>query len=88
MTACAQYKHPLMNLFQNVPENERDKRYFNEYYYESDIDVMVMSKTIYEFLDITKKFHEKIMLCVNLMNLIKLKINRRQFRPKEIFRFL
>ncbi len=62
MTACAQYKHPLMNLFSNVPENDRDKRYFNEYYYESDVDVMVMSKTIYEFLDITKSFHEKIML--------------------------
>jgi hypothetical protein len=62
MTACAQYKHPLMNLFLNVPENDRDKRFFNEYYYESDIDVMVMSKSMYEFLDITKQFHESIML--------------------------
>ncbi len=69
MTACAQYKHPLINLFQSVPENERDKRYFNEYYYESDVDVMVMSKTIYEFLDITKQFHEKIMLnCCQYLN--------------------
>lgn len=62
MTACSQYKHPLMNIFQQIPENERDKRFFDEYYYELDIDVMVMSKTIYEFLDITKSFHEKILL--------------------------
>ncbi len=69
MTACAQYKHPLMNLFSNVPDNERDKRFFDEYYYESDIDVMVMSKTIYEFFDITKSFHEKIMLnCCQYLN--------------------
>jgi hypothetical protein len=69
MTACSQYNHPLMSLFQNTPENERDKRFFNEYYYESDIDVMVMSKTIYEFLDITKSFHEKIMLnCCQYLN--------------------
>jgi hypothetical protein len=69
MTACAQYKHPLMNLFVNLPENEREKRFFNEYYYESDIDIMVMSKSIYEFLDITKKVHESIMLnCCQYLN--------------------
>jgi hypothetical protein len=69
MTACSQYNHPLMNLFLNIPENERDKRFFDEYYYESDIDIMVMSKTVYEFLDITKSFHEKIMLnCCQYLN--------------------
>ncbi len=57
MTACCNYKHPLMKLF-----NNNFKRFLNEYYYESDIDVMVKSKDIYEFLDITKSFHEKIML--------------------------
>ncbi len=63
MTACAQYKHPLMKLFDNT------KRYFDEYYYESDIDVMVMSKNIYEFIEITKEFHEKLMLnCCQYMN--------------------
>jgi len=54
MTACSQYNHPLMNLFQYT------KRYFDEYYYDSDIDVMIMSNTIYEFMDITKIFYEKI----------------------------
>jgi hypothetical protein len=69
MTACSQYNHPLMDLFLNTPENERDKRFFDEYYYESDIDIMVMSKTVYEFLDITKSFHEKIMLnCCQYLN--------------------
>jgi len=63
MTACAQYKHPLMKLFDNT------KRYFDEYYYESDIDVMVMSENIYEFIDIAKQFHEKLMLnCCQYMN--------------------
>jgi hypothetical protein len=76
MTACAQYKHPLTHLFNNIIQhdiqNDNDintKRYFNEYYYDSDIDVMVMSKTIFEFLDITKKFHESIMLnCCQYLN--------------------
>ena len=69
MTACSQYNHPLMNLFLNTPENERDKRFFDEYYYESDIDVMVMSKTVYEFFDITKSFYENIMLnCCQYLN--------------------
>lgn len=69
MTACSQYNHPLMNLFLNYPENEKDKRFFDEYYYESDIDVMVMSKSIYEFLDITKSFYEQIMLnCCQYLN--------------------
>ncbi len=69
MTACAQYKHPLMNLFNTLSENEQEKRFFDEYYYESDVDVMVMSKSIYEFLDITKTFHEKIMLnCCQYLN--------------------
>ena len=56
MTACCNFNHPLMNLFSDI------NRYFNEYYYESDIDVMVRSKDIYEFMDITKQFYEKIML--------------------------
>ncbi len=69
MTACSQFNHPLMKLFNHIPKDSRDKRYFNEYYCESDVDIMVMSKTIYEFLDITKSFHEKIMLnCCQYMN--------------------
>jgi hypothetical protein len=63
MTACCNFNHPLMSLFNNI------KRYFNEYYYESDIDVMVKSDNIYQFMDITKQFHEKIMLnCCQYLN--------------------
>jgi hypothetical protein len=63
MTACVQYKHPLMNLFKNNNNmNEYYTRYFEEYYYDSDIDIMVMSSNIYNFFDITKTFHEQVML--------------------------
>ena len=63
MTACIQYKHPLRALFNTT------KRYFDEYYYDSDIDVMVMSKNIYEFMDIAKEFYEKLMLnCCQYLN--------------------
>ena len=69
MTACAQFKHPLMFLFQYYPEHNRTKRFFDEYYYESDVDIMVMSKNCYEFLDITKNFHKVISLnCCQYLN--------------------
>jgi len=64
MTACSNYKHPLLFRF-----NNNFNRFLEEYYYDSDVDVMVRSKDIYEFLDITKKFQEKIMLnCCQYLN--------------------
>ena len=65
MTACLQYKHPLIKLHNTNPEfNATYNRYFDEYYYDSDIDTMVMSENIFEFFDISIKFHEQILLNV------------------------
>ncbi len=62
MTACCQYKHPLMRLFTLDNFNDRFLRYLDEYYYDSDVDVMVKTGDIFKFIDTTRQFHEKIML--------------------------
>lgn len=64
MTACAQYKHPLLYVpnYNGNDMNELYSRYFNEYYYESDIDIMVASKDQYELMDITREFHNMLLL--------------------------
>jgi hypothetical protein len=95
MTACSQYKHPLTHLFNNIIQHDiqndiqndiTTKRYFNEYYYDSDIDVMVMSKTVFEFLDITKKFHESIMLnCCQYLNAEPEQIHYNLLRTSYLF---
>ncbi len=64
MTACCQYKHPLMRLFTHEDFNEKFLRYVDEYYYDSDIDVMVKTADVFKFIDITREFYEKIMLSV------------------------
>jgi hypothetical protein len=91
MTACAQYKHPLTYVFNettpyDINTDIATKRYFNEYYYDSDIDVMVMSKTIFEFLDITRQFHENIMLnCCHYLNAEPHHINYNLLRISYLF---
>lgn len=64
MTACAQYQHPLIHLFINEQTrgdfNSIYKRYFNEYYYESDIDMMIKTTDTFEFLDLSKEFYDKL----------------------------
>ncbi len=64
MTACCQYKHPLMKLFTAVNELGVFNRFFAEYYYDSDIDVMVKTKSNTEFFDITRQFYKQ--LCINI----------------------
>jgi len=63
MTACMQYEHPLLKLFttpQNTNEEKIYDRYFTEYYAESDIDVMIKTEDMFEFLDISKKVYKKV----------------------------
>ena len=64
MCACVQKYNPLINLFNNYPENERVKRYFNEYYANSDIDVMFLTNDILDFMDKIKTFYNQIVLNV------------------------
>jgi hypothetical protein len=60
MCACIQKKHPLMNLFNNFPEEQRLKRYFNEYYANSDIDVMVLTTNQLEFINIANNIFRQL----------------------------
>lgn len=69
MTACLQKKHPLVNLFSgknNYGEcSEFDieySRYFNEYYAEADIDIMVKSVHPIEFMNKVKVIYDKIVI--------------------------
>ena len=72
MTACMQYEHPLIKLFttpQNTSEEKIYDRYFNEYYAESDIDVMIKTEDMFEFIDISKKIYNKV--CDNIIKFVK-----------------
>ena len=51
--ACSQKKNPLINLVSSpdMSETDRLERYFNEYYGQSDIDLMCNRESIFEFID-------------------------------------
>jgi len=62
MTACLQYYHPLLDLYvtPNISIDDLYNRFFNEYYCDADVDIMIRTYNNIEFLDIVKKIHEKI----------------------------
>ncbi len=65
MTACSQFSHPLLLLFKTYTDfNKLYNRFFDEYYYDSDIDIMVKTNSSFDFFDKTKIFYDK--LCINL----------------------
>jgi hypothetical protein len=53
MPACSQKRNPLIDQVCTPEMSFSDKmnRFFNEYYSESDIDVMCDSKSVFEFMD-------------------------------------
>lgn len=60
--ACIQKRHPLVNLFDKINDAQIDftnlyNRYFNEYYPKSDIDVMIKTSDMFEFLDISESLY-------------------------------
>ena len=64
MCACIQKLHPLMNVFNNYPQKDRLKRFFNEYYAKSDIDVMFLTQDVLDFMNKVKTFYNQIILNV------------------------
>lgn len=73
MAACLQKRHPLMNLFEGknnfgvVPEFDLDySRYFNEYYPEADVDIMIRSSTPLDFMKKCKQIFNQMV--VNICN--------------------
>ncbi|ARF09784.1 hypothetical protein Indivirus_3_33 [Indivirus ILV1] len=51
--ACAQKKSPLVDLVStyDMSHTEKYTRFFNEYYSESDIDIMCNSNSVFQFMD-------------------------------------
>lgn len=60
LCACIQSKNPLLNLYGNYDEINKIKRYYNEYYVNSDIDIMFLSDDIFIFSDRVKIFYKQI----------------------------
>lgn len=58
--ACIQKFNPLMLLFNNFPLNERLKRYYNEYYANSDIDMMFLTNDTIDFMTKSKTIYNQI----------------------------
>ena len=58
ITACVQKEHPLMSRFKKgLNMNEHFNNYFNEYYALSDIDIMMKTKCVYEFIDNVREIY-------------------------------
>jgi hypothetical protein len=84
ITACIQRSHPLMSRFLNCNNQTVSfNNYFNEYYSKSDIDVMIIAKDNFTFIDNSHHFYNQIVinLCkYNSTNIelshIKLKMNK------------
>jgi hypothetical protein len=66
MCACIQKHNPLIDLFSYLPEEERLKRYFNEYYANADVDVMFLGEDVLDFMDRVKEFYNQIV--INICN--------------------
>jgi hypothetical protein len=66
MCACIQKHNPLIDIFKNINENLRIKRYFNEFYANSDIDVMFLTMDPLDFMVKVNTFYNQIV--VNICN--------------------
>ncbi len=66
MTACLQKHHPLVNLFNNIINfDQKMNRYFNEYYSDSDIDIMISCCDIFEYMNIVHDIYSNIIRNIN-----------------------
>ena len=62
MTACLQLNHPLLELYDTpgITMNNLYNRFFNEYYCNADVDIMIKTYDMIEYIDICKEFHSHI----------------------------
>ena len=68
MTACLQKYHPLMELFTSEKKLENQlSHYYNEYYCNADIDIMVKTPCVFEYFKIVNELYNqiKINICKN-----------------------
>lgn len=82
MSACLQKGSSLLSRFNSKNQTELYNNYFDEYYCNSDIDIMIKAKNDMEFIDSTNELYNTIVL--NLLKMdqsintdhIKLKLNK------------
>jgi len=87
--ACVQKSHPLINNFNNYTKSdERLKRYYNEYYAKSDIDIMFLTTDYFDFYNKVKNFYNQIVKNVCKYNLYAQPQHFKLLCDKQIFLFI
>jgi len=67
MTACAQVIHPLEYNFSGKNPDEKKQKYYDEYYCNADIDIMIKTNDIKEYFNIVNIIYRQI--CINVCEL-------------------
>jgi len=88
MCACIQKYHPLNNNFNNYTSDSRLKRYFNEYYAKSDIDVMFLTDNYFDFYNKVKRFNNQIIENVCKYNSYAEQSHFKLCCDKQVFLFI
>jgi hypothetical protein len=89
MCACIQKYHPLMHLFLNYPTfDEQLKRFYNEYYAKSDIDVMFLTDNTIDFINKVNKFHKQIIINICKNNSYAEEQHIKLICEKQVFLFI
>jgi hypothetical protein len=73
MTACTPKRNPLMSVVvngnnNNNPTEPQMNRFFNEYYANSDVDIMINNKNVFDFMDTTEKLVNQITVNLGKMH--------------------
>lgn len=83
MAACIQKQHVLMSLFLKINNfDEKYNRYFNEYYAEADVDIMIRSKSNIDFLEKAKYIYNTV--SINLCNYDPINVKPEHIHMKVI----
>ncbi len=78
MTACLQKHHPLMDIFTGCDTlTQKFTAYFNEFYSQSDIDIMFKTKCTLDFIDKVNDFH-------NLVTYNIIRFNTSYAKPEHV----
>lgn len=94
ITACSQKSHRLLDIFTGESHSEKLMKFFNEYYSDSDIDVMIKTSDLSEYFKIVNNLYNTIVTNILRMNPsntkrehVKLILNKKCnfFVPKSFF---
>lgn len=76
MTACSLKNNPLLNNFKHIEDiSERKKRFYNEYYAKSDIDIMCDAESSFDYIDKSNEINDCIKKNLEEVNNEEVKID-------------